>query len=276
MRFLRPAIIVTLTVCAVAALAASQNAGADRWRRQREAFARGFNLAAEHPRLAGYVRTLSRALGGPAAFRQRTVNAIPTSSSDRDVVLKAAADMAARRFGMAPEGVSARFASIPKPNAGRIVMRGGSVAIEVSDRHRDDDDRIVAVVAHEFAHAALERTLAGTRDAELAEDESLVDAAAVMVGLGPIMLRASFDEEVKGSGASQEWRVVRIGELDPVAIAYLTLAQAELSSADEEAKMAFIARWMEPPWSFRRTQWERLRPRRLSNGSTIIDCPTCL
>ena len=131
-------------------------------------------------------------------------------------------------------------------------MRGGFAAIEVSDRHRDDDDHIVAVVAHEFAHAALERALAGTRDAELAEDEWLVDAAAVMVGLGPIMLRASFDEEVKGSGASQEWRVVRIGELDPVAIAYLTLVQSELSGADDETKMSFIARWMEPTWSFRR------------------------
>jgi hypothetical protein len=69
---------------------------------------------------------------------------------------------------------------------------------------------------------------------------------------------------------------VRIGELDPVAIAYLTLVQSELSGADDGTKMVFIARWMEPTWSFRRTQWERLRPRRLGDGSTVIDCPTCL
>jgi hypothetical protein len=272
--------LVIAAACALVAAGAAQPAAVqdpalDRLERRREALARGFDMAREHPRLAGYVRTLARALGGAAAFRQATVSTIPSSSSDRHLVLRAATELVARRFRLAPEGVSARFARVARPHAGRITLRGGFADVVVSDRHRGHDDMILAVVAHEFAHAALERGLAGTAEAGLAEDECLVDAAAVMVGFGPIMLRASFQAQVTGSGRSRQWEVVRIGELDPVAIAYLTLAQAELAGGDEETRRVFIARWMEPAWSFRRGQWERLRPRRTVAGEAV-ECPTCL
>jgi hypothetical protein len=243
-----------LVVAAGVVLAAGQDPAQDHLRRQREAFANGFNLPREHPRLAGYLRLLSRALGGPAAFRAHTVSALPVSSSDRNRVLQAAAELVAGRFRFDPARVTARFASIARPYAGRVVTRGDAITIEISDRHRHDDDRLLAVMAHEFAHAALDRALDGTPDAGLASDESLVDAAAVMVGLGPIILRASFDEEFKGSGGSARWEVIRVGELDPVAIAYLTLVQAELAGIDEDGRRTIIARWMEPAWSFRRDQ----------------------
>jgi hypothetical protein len=273
---LRVFVCLGLGVVGVAALLATQAPPRDEHRRQREAFARGFNLAGEHPRLAGYLRLLSAVLGGPEAFRQPTVSAIPTSSSNREVVLSAAADLVALRFRVAPGGVTARFANIARPHAGRILIRGGSAVVEVSDRHRDHDDRILAIVAHEFAHEAIDRALAGTPGAGRADDESLVDAAAVMVGLGPIMLRASYDEESPGTADSARWGIVRIGELDPVAIAYLTLVQAELAGVDDETRQLYVARWLEPAWSFRRAQWERLRPRRDSAGMPVIECPTCL
>lgn len=263
-------------VLGVTTLLATQDPGVDAFRRQREAFAHGFDLAGEHARLAGYVRLLSAVLGGPAAFRQSTVNAIPTSSSNRDVVLSAAAGLAASRFRAAPGGVTARFSSIAKPRAGRILIRGQSATVEVSDRHRDSDDRILAIVAHEFAHEAIDRFLEGTPDASRADDEALVDAAAVMVGFGPVMLRASFDEVVARQGASATWEVVRIGELDPVAIAYLTLVQAELADVAEDTRRLYVARWLEPAWSFRRGQLERLRPQRDAAGQPVIACPTCL
>jgi hypothetical protein len=273
MRFL---VCLGAGVLGVTALLATQDPTRGELQRQRESFARSFNLAGAHVRLAGYVRILSAVLGGPDAFRQPTISAIPTSSSDRDVVLAAAAELVSHRFNVAPEGITARFANIPKPHAGRIVMRGGSALVEVSDRHRDNDDRILAIVAHECAHEALDRALSGTSDAGRADDESLVDAAAVMVGLGPIMLRASFDERLVGTGESARWEVVRIGELDPVAMAYLTLAQAELAGVDDGTRQLYVARWLEPAWSFRRTQWERLRPRRDGAGVPVIECPTCL
>jgi len=267
--------VCAVTVATAGGWASTQDDLADRMRRQREAFARGFDMAREHPRLAGYVRLLSRAMGGPAAFAHPPVQAIPSSSSDRVQVLEAAARLVAARFRLASDGVSARFARIARGHAGRIVMRGGRAEVEVADRHRDDDDLIVAVLAHEFAHAALDRGLAGGPDAAMAEDECLVDAAAVMVGLGPIVLRASFRERITGSARSPAWEVLRIGELDPVAIAYLTLAHAELSGVDDDARRVFVARWMEPAWSFRRTQWEQLRARRDARGR-VAACPTCL
>ncbi len=243
-----------LLVVLGAAAAGGQDPAADHLRRQREAFANGFDLPGEHARLAGYLRLLSRALGGPAAFRVPTVSSLPVSSTDRNRVLHASAQLVAGRFRFDPGRVTARFARLARPYAGRVVTRGDALTIDVSDRHRDDDDRLLAVMAHEFAHAALDRALTGTPDARMASDESLVDAAAVMVGLGPVILRASFDEEYKGSGRSARWEVVRVGELDPVAIAYLTLVQAELAGVDEDGRQTMIARWMEPAWSFRRGQ----------------------
>lgn len=270
------AAVACVTIVVATASVQSQDDPVESFRRQREAFAKRFDLAKEHRRLAGFVRTLSRALGGPAAFRQPTISTIPTSSSDRDRLLQAAAVLVAQRFNLAPDGVTARFGSVARPHAGRIVMRGQTAAIEVADRHRGNDDLVVAVVAHEFAHAALERGLAGTGDEHLADDECLVDAAAVMVGLGPIMLRASFYEQITGTGRRQRWEVLRIGELDPVAIAYLTLAQAELAGVDDDTRRVFVARWMEPAWSFRRGQWDRAVPRHRPGQASAIVCPTCL
>jgi hypothetical protein len=269
-----PLMMAASCVAALAVVSARQDPQVEQMRRQREAFAKSFDLPREHARLAGYVRTLSRALGGPDAFHQPTVSTIPTSSTDRDAVLKAATELVARRFNLAPDGVTARFARIPRPNAGRVVLRGSHADVEVADRHRDNDDLVVAVVAHEFAHAALERGLAGSADAGLAEDECLVDAAAVMVGFGPIMLRASYHETIVGRGQNRAWQVVRIGELDPVAIAYLTLAQAEMQGVDPETRREYISRWLEPVWSFRQSQWASLRPVG-DGGERSVECPTC-
>lgn len=245
-------------------------------RRQREAFARGFDLAREHPRLASYVRLLSRALGGPAAFRQPTLGAVPFEGRDRVLYLRRAAGLAAERFALPLDSLTVGFARLPSGVGGRVWLERRRADVQVADRHRASDARILAIVAHEFGHAVLESALAGTGDLRMAEDESFVDAAAVMVGLGPIMLRASYDEQIRGSGGSATWRIVRVGELDPVAIAYLTLVQAELAGHDERDRRSLLGEWIEPVWSFRLSQWDSLRARRDSRGTLVVDCPTCL
>lgn len=245
-------------------------------RRQREAFARGFDLSREHARLASYVRVLAVALRGPSAFRQPTLAAVPFEGRDRVLFLRRAAGLAAERLALPLERLTVGFADLSSGVAGRVWLEARRADVQVAARHRDSDDRILAIVAHEFAHAVLESALAGSRDAAMADDESFVDAAAVMIGLGPMMLRASYDEEVRGSGGSATWRIVRVGELDPVAIAYLTLAQAELAGLGEAERRRMLGDWVEPAWSFRLSQWTSLRSRRGAQGATVVDCPTCL
>ncbi len=245
-------------------------------RRQREAFARGFDLQREHPRLAGYVRVLSRALGGPAAFRQPTLTAVPFEGRDRVLFLRRAAGLAAERFSLPLDSLTVGFANLQSGVGGRVWIEPRRADVQVAERHRDSDDRILAIVAHEFAHTVIESALAGSRDVAMAQDESFVDAAAVMVGLGPMILRASYGEEIRGSGKSASWRIVRIGELDPVAIAYLTMVQAELAGRSEDERRRLLGDWVEPVWSFRLSQWTGLRSRPGATGKMVVECPTCL
>jgi hypothetical protein len=245
-------------------------------RRQREAFARGFDLEREHPRLAGYVRVLSRALRGPAAFRQPTLAAVPFKGDDRLLFLRRAAGLAAERFSLPLDSLTVGFAKLQTGVGGRVWIEPRRADVQVAERHRDSDDRILAIVAHEFAHTVIESALAGSREVAMAQDESFVDAAAVMVGLGPMILRASYGEEIRGSGSAASWRVVRIGELDPVAIAYLTMVQAELAGHSEDERRRLLGDWVEPVWSFRLSQWNRLRSKPGAADKPVVDCPTCL
>jgi hypothetical protein len=73
----------------------------------------------------------------------------------------------------------------------------------------------------------------------------------VMAGLGPLMLRVSYREGLSGSGDRATWTVRRTGSLNPVAIAYLTLVQAELAGVDPESRKSLVGNWLEPAWSAR-------------------------
>ena len=110
--------------------------------------------------------------------------------------------------------------------------------------------RSLVIVAHEFAHILLESPGSGVSDAD-ADDEDLADATVVMAGMGPLLLRASYREGISVSGDKAEWNVRRTGSLSPVAIAYLTLVQAEMAGLHADARRSLIGDWLEPAWSVR-------------------------
>jgi hypothetical protein len=219
--------------------------------RRRADLIRAYNLDAERPRLDRYARTCVRAFGNAAVAREQPIGRLPFVADNRRAFLERTASFAADRFGVRLSSLTVKFTRLPKQTAGRVRLVDDRASVEVADRHRDDDEEILAIVAHEFAHIVLETPGSGVSAAE-AHDEDLADAAVVMAGMGPLLLRAAYREGLSVSASGRaEWSVRRTGSLHPVAIAYLTLAQAEMAGLGEEARRALVGDWLEPAWSAR-------------------------
>jgi hypothetical protein len=218
--------------------------------RRRDAVIRAYNLDAERPRLDGYVRIITRAFRDPSIARQAPISRVPFAAGSRRKFLERAAAFVADRLGVRLAGLNVRFSHLAEDKAGRVNLVDDRATVEVADRHRDDDEEILVILAHEFAHIVLETPGSGVAAAD-ANDEDLADATVVMAGLGPLLLRASYREEVTSSGNKAEWTVRRTGSLHPVAIAYLTLVQAEMAGLDAESRRSLIGDWLEPAWSAR-------------------------
>ena len=218
--------------------------------RRREALIRAYDLPAQRPRLDGYVRTIMRAFGNPATARQEPIGRLPFVADTRREFLERTASFVAGRLGVRLSSLAVRFSRLPKGTAGRVKLVDDRATVDVADRHRDDDEEILAIVAHEFAHILLEMPGSGVPEAE-ADNEDLADATVVMAGMGPLLLRASYREGISVWGNKAEWNVRRTGSLNPVAIAYLTLVQAEMAGLTAEARRSLIGDWLEPAWSVR-------------------------
>ena len=218
--------------------------------RRRDALIRAYDLEAERPRLDGYVRTIARAFSDPAIARQAPLDRLPFVADNRRDFLERTAALVAGRLGVRLANFSVKFSRLPKGTAGHVKLVDDRATIEVADRHRDDDEEILVILAHEFAHVVLEAPGSGVAAVD-ANDESLADATVVMAGLGPLLLRASYREGLDTSGKKATWTVRRTGSLHPVAIAYLTLVQAEMAGLDAESRRSLIGDWLEPAWSVR-------------------------
>jgi len=218
--------------------------------RRRDALVREYNLEANRPRLDAYARTAVLALRDPAIARQYPIGRLPFVAGTRREFLQRTAEFVADRLGVRLSSFTVKFSRLPKGMAGRVRLVDSGAAVEVADRHRDDDEEIFAIVAHEFAHLVLETEGSGVTRAG-ADDEDLADATVVMAGIGPLLLRASYREGISVSGNKAEWNVRRTGSLNPIAIAYLTLVQAELAGLGEDARRGLIGDWLEPAWSVR-------------------------
>jgi hypothetical protein len=218
--------------------------------RRREALIRAYDLEAERPRLDEYVRIITRAFRDPAIARQDPIGRLPFVADDRREFLERTAAFVAGRLGVHLSSLTVKYSRLPKGTAGRVKLVDDGVTVEVADRHRDDDEEILAIVAHEFGHIVLEMPGSGVQEAD-ANDEGLADATIVMAGMGPLFLRASYREGLSASGGKAEWSVRRTGSLHPVAIAYLTLVQAEMAGLTAEARRSLIGNWLEPAWSVR-------------------------
>jgi hypothetical protein len=212
--------------------------------RRREALILAYDLEAQRPRLDRYARTCLRAFHDPAIARQVPIGRLPFVADDRREFLQRTAAFVAERLGMRVSSLTVKFSRLPKDTAGRVRMIGNAATVEVADRHRDDDEEIMAVLAHEFAHIVLEAPGSGVSEVD-ANDEELADAAVVMAGMGPLLLRSCYREGLSTSGGRVVGTIRRTGSLHPVAIAYLTLAQAELAGLTEEARRGLVGDWME-------------------------------
>jgi hypothetical protein len=212
--------------------------------RQREALIRAYDLEAERPRLDRYARTCARALRDPALSRQEPIGRLPFVAEDRQEFLQRAAALVVGRLGVRLSGLSVKFSRLPRDTAGRVRMAGDRAAVEIADRHRDDDEQILAVLAHEFAHIVLDAPDSGVSPRD-ADDEELADAMVVMAGMGPLLLRSSYREGLSRSGSKVVGTIRRTGSLHPVAIAYLTQVQAEMAGLSPEARQALVGDWLE-------------------------------
>ena len=218
--------------------------------RRREALIRAYDLPAQRPRLDAYVRTIMRAFANPATARQEPIGRLPFVADTRRDFLQRTAAFVSERLGVRVSSLTVKFSRLPKGTAGRVKLVNDRATVEVADRHRDDDEEILVIVAHEFAHILLESPGSGVAEAD-ADDEDLADATVVMAGMGPLLLRASYREGISVSGNKAEWNVRRTGSLNPVAIAYLTLVQAEMAGLHADARRSLIGDWLEPAWSVR-------------------------
>jgi hypothetical protein len=218
--------------------------------RRREALIRAYDLVTQRPRLDAYVRTIMRAFGDPAIARQEPIGRLPFVADTRRDFLQRTASFVADRLGVRLSSLAVKFSRLPKGTAGRVKIVDDRATVEVADRHRDDDEEILTIVAHEFAHILLEAPGSGVPEGE-ADNEDLADATVVMAGMGPLLLRASYREGISVWGNKAEWNVRRTGSLNPVAIAYLTLVQAEMAGLTSEARRSLIGDWLEPAWSVR-------------------------
>jgi hypothetical protein len=233
--------------------------------RRRDALIRAYDLKAERPRLDGYARLATRAFRDPAIARQEPIGRLPFVADTRREFLQRTSAFVAERLGVRLGGLSVKFSSLSRNVAGRVKLVRDRATVEVADRHRDDDEEILAIVAHEFAHIVLAAPGSGVSDAEV-DDEDLADAAVVMAGIGPLFLRAAYREGMLASGNKVEWNVRRTGSLHPVAIAYLTLVQAEMAGLSEEARRGLIGDWLEPAWTVRQAaKSQKLEARRQKN-----------
>ncbi|MFO7692802.1 MAG: hypothetical protein R6V57_06950 [Vicinamibacterales bacterium] len=218
--------------------------------RRRDALIREYNLEAKRPRLDEFARTITRAFRDPALARQEPLGRLPFVAGTRREFLQRTAELVTARLGVYLSSLTVKFSRLPKGTAGRVKIVNDAAVVEVADRHRDDDEEILVIVAHEFAHILLETPGSGVTTSG-ADDEDLADATVVMAGMGPLLLRASYREGITVSGNRAEWDVRRTGSLNPVAIAYLTLVQAEMAGLNAEARRALIGDWLEPAWSVR-------------------------
>jgi hypothetical protein len=218
--------------------------------RRREALIRQYDLEADRARLDRFAGSIVRAFRDPAIARQAPLDRLPFVADSRRDFLERTATLVSSRLGVRLTAVKVRFARLDGRTAGRVRIVNDTATVEVADRHRDDDEEILVILAHEFAHIVLETTGSGMSAAE-ADNEDLADATVVMAGLGPLLLRASYREGLSTSGRKATWNVRRTGSLHPVAIAYLTLVQAEMAGLDPESRRSLIGGWTEPAWTVR-------------------------
>jgi hypothetical protein len=221
--------------------------------RRREALIRAYDLEAQRPRLEAWAVTITRAFRDPAIARQQPIGRLPFVAHTRREFLQLTAEFVAARLGVRLSSLSVKFSDLPKSTAGRVKLVDDRATVEVAGRHRDDDEEIMAVVAHEFAHIVLDAPGSGVPAAD-ADSEDLADATVVMAGMGPLLLRASYREGLSMSGNKAEWTVRRTGSLHPVAIAYLTLLQAEMAGMGDDARRGLVGDWLEPAWTGRERQ----------------------
>lgn len=245
----RAGALIALVACLAPQASPLDQARADLQRR-REALVRAYDLEAERPRLDGFARTALRAFRDPAIARQAPLNRLPFVAHDRQEFLERAAALVGERLGVRFAALKVRFSRFDSRTAGRVRMTDDAAMVEVASRHREDDEQIFAILAHEFAHIVLERPGSGVPAAD-AEDEDLADATVVMAGMGPLLLRASYREGITTKGNRAEWDVRRTGSLHPVAMAYLTLVQAEMAGLDAESRRRLVGDWLEPAWTAR-------------------------
>jgi len=233
-----------ITLAAFLAPQSSVDVALAELQRRREALIRAYDLEAERPRLDRYARTCTRALRDPALARQEPIGRLPFVVDDRQEFLQRAAALVVGRLGLRLSGLSVKYSRLPRDTAGRVRIAGGRAAVEIADRHRDDDEQILAVLAHEFAHIVLDAPDSGVSPRD-ADDEELADAMVVMAGMGPLLLRSSYREGLSRSGGKVAGRIRRTGSLHPVAIAYLTQVQAEMAGLSPEARQALVGDWLD-------------------------------
>lgn len=196
---------------------------ADALQREREIIASTFDYGAEAPLLKRVVGIVLERFGKVTSATAAPILRPPPALTADDMA-RTAVDLALARFGCPKIPITVTFVDA-RGFAGRIRAASGRASVELARTLASRPATLYSVTAHEIAHLVLERK--GIRLDGFVENEQLADAAAVLVGFGPIMLRGYFRQWWDQAAGGVE--TVRMGQLHPVALALLAITHAELA-----------------------------------------------
>lgn len=133
----------------------------------------------------------------------------PKAASPADA-LKILVRRVAEQYGITVPRIAVRFVHTTD-FAGSIRRESALWYVDVASRYQQDPDRLVAIIAHEMAHAVLLDLGVSLPDKQ--RDEELTDATAVLAGFGSVMLRAYDRSRSNWKGRTETHITDRIGYL---------------------------------------------------------------
>lgn len=243
-----------------------------RTRARREA--KGSELTLERrKRLQEYVRIAAQVISVDQLSRA-PIEAIPDPSGRRLDYLKRCLLLAVGRFGIAIPKLKVRFAVLGGTHAGSVhVAKDGSWAVDVDPRYQEDLEALLSIAAHEVSHVALLHRQIALPDKQA--NEELTDAATVLAGFGPVMLRTAHREAVSEVGDALQIESQRLGYLSVRDLVYLSSLRIEMAGGHAELYWKQVADWQRDAvedYVEYRQQWAEAYNRRRGEAVPCFGC----
>lgn len=223
--------------------------------------------------LREYVK-LAAPVFAPGALESPPIDTIPPPQPRPIETVKDAVRFAARRFALDPAELRVRFTSMPGSHAGSVRFgKGGAWLIDVDRQYEARPEALVAIVAHELVHVALNKR--GIRLEPTQRNEELTDVTAVLAGFGPLLVRTVHQEEVFVGERQVSLRSQRLGYLPASALACLSALRVEMAGGAAEFYREHVPQWQEHAvgrFIVARNEWQGVAKNRRGQQ---VECHGC-